>query len=95
MRVVTVEVLEAQEAVEEAEEAGVAHQVIMLTEAKEVMEIMGEEAVEGLHTVRTNLRMPMREMAGQARMEMEETMGIQLHLSLMEVRHMEARAVLV
>ena len=94
MIVVQMEATEVMEAVEEAEEADVTRQAI-LTEAMEARETMGEAVVEGLHIVVTNLHSLLREMAEQARKDMEETMGIQLHLSLMEVRHMEARAVLV
>lgn len=94
MIVVQMEATEVMEAVEEAEEADVTRQAI-LTEVMEARETMGEEAEEGLHIVVTNLHSLLREMAEQARRDMEETKGIQLHLSLMEILNLEARAVLV
>lgn len=92
--VVQMEDSEVVEVVEGVEEVGVAVQAIMLMEAKEAMEIMEEEVAEGLHTQEMH-PMVLREQVERVRKGMMETMGIQLHLSLMEVRPMEAKAVLL
>ena len=93
-RVVTVEDMEEMEEAEEVEEAGVVYQVIMLTEARAVAEIMEEEEVAGLDSQEAHQTV-LREQVEQARKGMEETQGIRLHLSLMETIFLEARAALV